>query len=489
MFATETSAPSSGTASSEAELADASSESAESRRSRSRRGRESGVPAPLPATHPLSAVGLRKSTDLVIMVMPEKHQKVSLIQRRAVNVLLSVAQKIDRSEGGTTDRMYSIDLSTLEHDLGFKDDSNRRYIIDLIRQIAGLKFELGDGQHFHCGSVIAEIEVCFKTRTLRYSLPVGMRQKLLHPERFNYLKLVLLNHFTSHSSLLLYELVSCYASHPLKRTPAYPWQQLSTWLTGSSTPHATYREFSKLLARALDQVNEVWPTNQVTLMYSKTGRATDRIWFSISEKQQVSLPLEHEPCIVSSRLKTATARFSLKASDLEELLTRNDEDYLLAQCDLVVRRLDAAQPGTIASPRAYFLKAVSENWADVPRDSAPSAELHASPSSQAPSPAANQAPISIEEARSRWWSSKHAIVRQRLLSMTPEDLRTVAESVAEDITKGTPLIREAFKKHGLTKPMPMAAAVGILARREFTEPSHADLLTSARQQQELAVAA
>ena len=76
--------------------------------------------------------------------------------------------------------------------------------------------------------------------------------------------------------------------------------------------------------------------------------------------------------------------------------------------------------------------------------------------------------------------------------MTPDDLRTVAESVAEDIAKSTSLIREAFNKHGLTKPMPMAAAVGILARREFTEPSQAELLAAARDQQQnqqLAVAA
>jgi hypothetical protein len=488
MLANETAAPETDTPSSQLVVTDASAETPESRRARTRRGRESGIPAPLPTTHPLSAVGLRKSTDLVIMVMPEKHQKVSLIQRRAVNVLLSVAQKIDRSEGGSPDRMYSIDLSTLEHDLGFKDDSNRRYIIDLIRQIAGLKFELGDGQHFHCGSVIAEIEVCFKTRTLRYSLPVGMRQKLLHPERFNYLKLVLLNHFTSHSSLLLYELLSCYATHPAKRTPPYPWQQLSTWLTGSSTPHSTYREFSKLLARALDQVNEVWPTHTSTLMYSKTGRATDRIWFSISEKQQSSLPLEHEPCVVSSRLKTATARFSLKASDLEDLLTRNDEDYLLAQCDLVARRLEAAQPGSIASPRAYLLKAVADNWADAPRDSSPSSPSEPTATSNASGAPAPQATLSFEEARSRWWAHKQATVRQRLLTMSADQLRAVADSVAGDIASGTPLIRQAFEKHGLTKPMPMAAAVGILARREFKEPSRDELLASVRETEAAAAA-
>lgn len=409
------------------------------------------------------------------MVMPDKLAKVSLIQRRAVNLLLSVAQRIDRSGEGSPDGMYSIPLATLEHDLGFNDDTNRRYIIDLIRKIAGLRFELGDGQHFHVGSLIAEIEVCFKTKTMRYSLPVGMKQKLLHPERFNYLKLVLLNHFTSHSSLMLYELVCGFATHPAKRTPAYPWQQLSTWLTGSPTPHATYREFSKLLGRAIDQVNEVWPSHSITLMYTKSGRATDSVWFTISEKRQGTLALEHRPTVLSSRLASATARFSLRASDIEELLTQHDEDYLLSQCDLVNRRIEAASHGSIASPRAYFLKAVAENWADVPRESASEGAATSGPSaSPAPAPA-SRPPMSMDEARRIWWERKNSIIRARLAAMSPEELTEVAATVADAISQGNATIYESFKRHGLTKPMPLAAAITILARREFEDPSESDI--------------
>lgn len=449
-------------------------EASASRPRRARRGQEAAKTSST-ANHPLSAVALRKSTDLVIMVMPDKLAKVSLIQRRAVNILLSVAQRIDRSGEGSQAGMYSIPLSTLEHDLGFNDDTNRRYIVDLIRKIAGLRFELGDGQHFHVGSLIAEIEVCFKTKMMRYSLPVGMKQKLLHPERFNYLKLVLLNHFTSHSSLMLYELACGYATHPAKRTPAYPWQQLSTWLTGSPTPHATYREFSKLLGRAIDQVNQIWPSHSITLMYTKSGRATDSVWFTINEKRQGTLALEHHPTVLSSRLASATARFSLRSSDIEELLTQYDEDYLLSQCDLVNRRIEAAAPGSIASPRAYFLKAVSENWADVPRESPPEGVTASCPSPSHTRAPASRPPMSIDEARRVWWNRKNSVIRARLAAMAPEELTEVVASVADAMAQGNATIYETFKRHGLTKPTSLAAVITILARREFEDPSDSEI--------------
>jgi len=71
-------------------------------------------------------------------------------------------------------------------------------------------------------------------------------------------------------------------------------------------------------------------------------------------KRQGTLALEHHPTVLSSRLVSATARFSLRASDIEELLTQHDEDYLMSQCDLVNRRIESAPAGAIASPRAYF---------------------------------------------------------------------------------------------------------------------------------------
>jgi hypothetical protein len=135
-----------------------------------------------------------------------------------------------------------------------------------------------------------------------------------------------------------------------------------------------------------------------------------------------------------------------------------------------------------------LLKAVADNWADAPRDSSPSSPSEPTATSNASGAPAPQATLSFEEARSRWWAHKQATVRQRLLTMSADQLRAVADSVAGDIASGTPLIRQAFEKHGLTKPMPMAAAVGILARREFKEPSRDELLASVRETEAAAAA-
>jgi len=445
---------------------------------RARRGNEAVATLAPPLANSLSNIGVRKSLDLVFM-RTDKLKKVSLIQRRAVNVLLSIAQRIDRSEGGSPDRMYSVDLVVLERMVGFNDDTNRKYMLELIRQIVGLNFEFMDGQTIHMGSVIAEIEVCFATRTLRYSLPIGMRQKLLHPERFNNLRLTLLNLFTSHSSLMLYELVSSYFTFAGKRTPSYPWQLLSTWLTGSTTPHANYREFSKLLGRAVDQVNEVCPTHTITLMFTKSGRVTETLWFSIQDRQQSALPLDHMPCLVSSRLLTATGRFGLKASDLEALLTHHDEDYLISQSELVQRRMDSAQPGAIASPRAYFLRSVNENWADVPREAAAKDGAEA-PSAPKASSAPPRMPVSIEEARARWWSDKAALIRSRIAEASESEMAEILAQVGEPISRMTATIYESFKTHGLAKPMTLAAAVNVISRREFVEPTDSELSALAK---------
>ena len=445
--------------------------SAEKPRPRVRRGREADTSDLHDPSHQFAAIGVRKSVGLTHM-RTDAIPKLSLIHRRAVNVLLSVAQRIDRS-GEANDGMYSIDLPTLERLCGFKDDSNRKYMIGLIRQIVGLRFEFFEGHSIHVGSVIAEIEVCFKTRTMRYSLPVGMRSKLLHPERFSHMKLVLLNMFTSYSALTLYELVSSSFTHPARRTQAYPWQQLSTWLTGSTTPHSTYREFSKLLGRAIEQVNSICPTHTIELMFTKQGRATSDLWFQIRDRLQATLSLEQESVLVSSRLSASVATLSLKASDLEELSLAHGEDYLISHAELVVKRIQKAPGGAIAYPRAYFLKAVSENWANVPRE-------YTLPKESSPGSTTVRRQVSLDEARQLWWEEKNATYRQKLADATDEEKASLCESLHDTMRGLSPALYEAFKKTGLSRPFAAAAAVSALARRDWNEPSEAELIAYAK---------
>ncbi|MBK6616211.1 replication initiation protein [Ottowia sp.] len=444
------------------------------RRKRVRRGRDVSVLPAGDGGQPSAPVGVRKSLDIIHMRTAAN--KISLIQRRAVNVLLSIAQRIDRTEP-TNDGVYTVDLAVLERLLGFQDDGNRKYMIALIRQIVGLQFEFLDGHSIHAGSVIAEIEVCFKTRTMKFSLPAGLKQKLLHPERFTHLKLVLLNRFTSHAALCLYELASSCFTHPARRTQSYHWEQLSTWLTGSNTPHGTYREFSKLLQRAIEQVNDVCPTHTISLNYTRDGRSTRDLFFSIHEREQSALPLDYQPCIVSQRLVLSVATLSLKASDLEELLLTNDEDYLIAQAELVVRRITTSPAGSVAFPRAYFLKAVAENWADVPRESAP-----ALPASDASGPQAQpvRRAMNLSEARQRWWEEKNVLCRQRIAEASEDERSALCASIDDSMRALSPAIYESFKAHGLARPIALAAAVNALAKRQWTEPSEEELSEYAR---------
>lgn len=446
-------------------------------RTRTRRGRDAKqVPAGPDPIHPFAAMAVRKSVGLSHM-RTDQIPKLSLVHRRAVNVLLSIAQRADRTEP-PADGIYSIDLPTLERLCGFQDDSNRKYMIGLIRQVVGLRFEFWEGHSIHVGSVIAEIEVCFKTRMMRFSLPSGMRQKLLHPERFSHMKLMLLNLFTSYSALTLYELVSSCFTHPARRTPAYPWQQLSTWLTGSTTPHSTYREFSKLLGRAIDQVNAICPTHTIELMFTKDGRATNELWFQIHDRPQASLGLDLpiEPILVSQRLTSAVATLSLKASDLQELMLKHGEDYLIAQAELVVRRIHTSPAGSVAYPRAYYLKAVNENWADVPRETVPAIEGPDASTDDSSKAAPAKRRLSLPEIRQRWWDDKNAIYRQRLADASAEEREEIRASLDETMRGLSPTLYAAFQKHGLGRPFTAAAAVSAMARRDWEEPSDQELL-------------
>ena len=437
-----------------------------SRGSRARRGTEAG-------SHGDENPSVRKSHDLILMRMRTGSiGKVSLIQRRAVNVLLSVAQKIDRADPAN-DGYYTIDLAVLENFLGFKDSGNRKLIVEMIRQMCGLLFEFCDGHTIHMGSVIAEIEVDFKNARMRFSLPIGLRAKLLHPERFHHLKLSILNLFSSHSALALYELVSASFTHPARRTATYSWEQLSTWLTGSTQPHRTYREFSKMLGRSLDQVNAVCTTHRIELMFSRSGRATSDLWFSIHEKAQPPLPLEHHTSAISGRLASAVSAIGIRPCDLEALTIVDDEDYLIAQADLVVRRIKAAPSGSIHSPRAYFARAVAENWAEAPRASA-------SGQKATPSAAPTRRQVGFEEARQAWWGEKTSEQRTRLSGIPPEEMPNVLADLEAAFGEMSATIYDKFKRCGLAHPLTLGAAAGILARREWAEPSEATLTEFAR---------
>jgi len=83
--------------------------------------------------------------------------------------------------------------------------------------------------------------------------------------------------------------------------------------------------------------------------------------------------------------------------------------------------------------------------------------------------------MSLDEARRVWWERKNSTIRARLAALSPEQLSEVAASVADTVAEGNATIYEAFKRHGLTKPMPLAAAITVLARREFQDPTDAEI--------------
>lgn len=189
--------------------------------------------------------------------------------------------------------------------------------------------------------------------TLVVELPKTLCRRLLQSEATTRLSALILP-FTSRAACVLWEL---YQKHRSEGSlPKRNWKVWSRLLSADRSPHRTFREFNKVLRRAVVQVNDLLVDHELDVRYAKQGRAVDSLWFVLNRKVQPTLAL-------GSTLNCEAVALLVKYG------VRKDEGVMLASRftpEHVRRNVEYALAKHRQSPKknlgGYIVKAVLEDW-------------------------------------------------------------------------------------------------------------------------------
>lgn len=422
-------------------------------------------------------VELRKAPEAITIRNMSTSGEITFLQRKAYNVMLHIAQK-NRQEDEITFEVSVTEFASL---VGHTSANNREYLKEIARQLASIQAEFdfrGDasGQRkssWGIANMVAEVYITEDGQKIRFSFPPELAKKLLDPEIYNRIDMRMQNVFTSYSALTLWETVSRYHGFAQRETFHEHWTTWSVLLSGSKTAHSQFRDFNKMLLRAVDQVNAHEQRFKIVLHLSKRGKKMDKMWFVLENSDQAQLPMEGLPAIVGEELLKRLRAFGLQDEEITATAMRFDEEYLLAQADYTDKRIKKKGAEPVASPKAFFMASVENNYADAPRRPPRTAEEPRAPSSPKLLPKAEPR-MTLTTMKDAYKKAKVDEIRVRFAAQSPEKQREIIADVEDDLRKNS-LAWQQYTKKGLTK-LVEATIIELIYQKNVSEPSAEELL-------------
>ena len=306
------------------------------------------------------------------------NRPISLLQHKLYNVWIAYAQATVNS---ADTRIFEFPLTEVMEACGF-DSHNTEYFISAAKQIFDLRVEYNSldrqllaveslapakGKRQNKGptkwaaaQLISFIEIDSSINRMRVEFPEVIRQEILRPDKYRSIDLHVQAQFTSRAGLALYEYVLRYASE--EATPWLPWETYSMLLSGAAEPHKTMREFSKMLKRAIEQVNAHHASHQIHAEFTKRGKAFHRMRIAINLRHQNHMSLS-APAALPAEVLQSLRRMGLKDREIDEIARAHPLDYLQAHISYVQRRFNDRTKDRINVPGAYLRSALQANYA------------------------------------------------------------------------------------------------------------------------------
>ena len=246
-----------------------------------------------------------------LAIVPTKSSKITVLARKAYNVLLYIAQ-----EQGIDQDVFRAPLQSILRGVDF--NSNAREIVKQhLRAMVSTTVEwqsptAGEGEAWNVAGLLAHAKVYKQSgeNWVEWSFAPNIKHELLEPQRFARLRLDVISQLRRHSGVVLYEICARYRDIGLTARQPWPWWR--PVLTGSADTEDSlkqeYRFFKRdVLKLAIAEVNAVTDLD-VELIEHKAGRFIADIQFRVGKKHQEVLPLRHAPQPVDlSQVVRATA--------------------------------------------------------------------------------------------------------------------------------------------------------------------------------------
>lgn len=214
--------------------------------------------------------------------------KISLLQRRAWNVLLANAY----NELPDKD-IHTVSVSELAAKLGF-DSGNHNYLKEVLESLGDCKVEwnlLNKDNEKEWGFAVLLASADIKDGICTYGFAPHLRLKLYNPRMYTRLNLSLQNQFRSQYALVLWEI--CFDYYDTKReqgeTPFIPLEVFRELMGVESDDYVLFKAFNrKVIKVAMEEINNL-TEYQVKVEYKRVARKVAELKFHIEKVKQVSI--------------------------------------------------------------------------------------------------------------------------------------------------------------------------------------------------------
>ena len=430
------------------------------------------------ATKELTENPLRKPVN-TLAIVPTKSSKITVLARKAYNVLLYIAQ-----EQGIDQEVFRAPLQSILRGVDF--NSNAREIVKQhLRAMVSTTVEwqsptAGEGEAWNVAGLLAHAKVYKQSgeNWVEWSFAPNIKRELLVPQRFARLRLDIISQLRRHSGVVLYEICARYRDVGLTARQPWPWWR--PVLTGSPDTEDSvkqeYRFFKRdVLKLAIAEINAVTDLT-VELIEHKAGRFISDIQFKVAKKQQESLPLRHPPVPVDmSQVVRATAA-GIRSEDAEALIQAHGNDAMTTGLDALHKRIANEFPEPLRDPYRY-LRALLES------NSASAAKKAAEKGTEPTTKSSVVATAALEGWTAEWVSRRRALVVGEFDALPAEAQTEWVEKLRTHlIERGVhPSIRKRLDTHGWKHPMVTGEMIRFFKGAEWDKPTPQELLTIAAQ--------
>ena len=301
--------------------------------------------------------------------------KISLLQRRAWNVLLANAyNELPNQE------IHRVSLVELAAKLGF-DSKNEDYLKEVLRELRFCEVEWNllnkdNKKEWGVAGLLAEVRIadgiCF------YQFPHTLRLKLYNPRVYAKLNLRLQNQFTSKYALVLWEVCFDYfdADRDQGETPFISLETFRELLGIESDEYPAFSIFNRAVIKpAIKEINDL-TDYLVEVEQKRIGRPIAELKFRIFKVKQISIPksvfpdIETLPRVAVELVQSEIDRKVAQNIAAQEWDFVNPEklpvpgmyaDFLSYVAEKVEMSLDAAD---VKNRGGFLVEAIRENYQD-----------------------------------------------------------------------------------------------------------------------------
>ena len=301
--------------------------------------------------------------------------KVSLLQRRAWNVLLANAY----NELPDKD-IHTVSMTELAAKLGF-DSGNREYLKEVLQALRSCEVEWNlldkdNKQVWGVASLLASAEI--KDGICTYGFAPHLRRKLYNPRVYAKLNLRLQNRFKSQYALVLWEICFDYfdADRGQGETPFIPLETFRELLGIEKDEYPAFSIFNRAVIKpAIQEINDLTDYH-VEVDQKRMGRRVAELKFRITQVKQLPVQESLYPDIENlppSAIELVQAqvdrKMALKIAEQEWNFVTPEQlsppgtypDFLAYIAEKIEMSLHAVG---IKNRGGYIVEAIRENYQD-----------------------------------------------------------------------------------------------------------------------------